>query len=249
MKTTPKASHAAEKRLELTAKPRATIGTRSQRRLRHDGFVPGIVYGKKLEPTPVVVDRRALVKLLHARGGEHGLVTLKLEAEKAWEKPVLIKHLQHHPVDGSVLHIDFHAIALTEQIRVKVAIVLDGQPVGVKQDGGILEHFLREIEVECLPTEIPKQFQHDVSAMKIGEAIHVKDLAVPAGVRIMTDVESVVASVLVPKEEKPEEVVEAVTEPEVIREKKPEAEGEGEAAEGKGEKKAEPKAEKKEEKK
>ena len=244
-----KSSHAAEKRLELTAKPRPTTGTRSQRRLRHDGLVPGVVYGKKLEATSVAVDRRALVKLLHARGGEHGLVTLKLQAEKPWEKPVLIKHLQHHPVDGSVLHIDFHAIALTEQIRVKVPVVLDGQPAGVKQDGGILEHFLREIEVECLPTEIPKQFPYDVNAMKIGEAIHVKDLAAPAGVRVVTDADSVVASVLAPKEEKPEEVAEAITEPEVIREKKPEAAGDGEAADGKGEKKAEPKAEKKEEKK
>ena len=158
---------------------------------------------------------------------------------------MLIKRVERDPVKGDAVHIDFHAIALTEQIRIKIPLVLNGTPVGVKQDGGLLEHFLREVEVECLPTQIPKQVEHDISAMRIGDTLHVRDLSAPPGARLTSDPEGVVASVLVPKVEKVEEAAaEAVTEPEVIREKKPDAE----AAEGKEEKKAE-KTEKKEEKK
>jgi large subunit ribosomal protein L25 len=161
---------------------------------------------------------------------------------------VLIKQIQQDPVHGEITHVDFHAIILSEQIRVKVPVVLKGEPVGVKQDRGVLEHFLREVEVECLPTAIPKDIEHDVSQMKIGDTLHLKDLIVPAGSKMMSDPEGVIASVLTPKEEKIEEVtVEAVTEPEVIREKKPEAEGE-EASEqpAKKEEKAQEKTEKKE---
>lgn len=213
--------------------------------------MPGILYGKAVKPTPVLVSHRELVKFLHAHAGEHGLLTLRLEADlpaapgaaqaggKPMEKPVLIKRLEHDPVNGDVVHIDFHAIALTEQIRIKIPVVLNGIPVGVKQDGGILEHFLREVEVECLPTRIPKQVEHDVGAMKIGDALHVRDLTAPEGSRFTSDPEGVVASVLMPKAEKVEEApAEAVEEPEVIREKKPEAEAEA-PAEGKEEQKEE----------
>jgi len=238
-----------ETRPTLMATARTQQGRRPVTRMRHDGLVPGIVYGKATSPLSVAVNRRELIKFMRARAGEHGLVTLRIDtAPKPWEKPVLIKRIEHDPVDGSITHIDFHAIALTEHIRVRVPMVLTGDSVGVKQDHGVLEHFLREIEVDCLPTEIPKEFTYDISALKIGDAIHVKDLTVPAGVKITSDPEGVIASVLAPKEEKPEEVAAAVTEPEVIREKKPE-EGE-EAAEGKPEgKKAEPKEEKAQEKK
>ncbi len=255
-----------EQLAELVAKRRTTAGTRAVGRLRREGLIPGVVYGKTTSPTPVVISHRDLVKFLHARAGEHGLVKLSVEADPAllgrsaevsrsqkggaWQKPVLIKHLQRDPVTGEITHVDFHAITLTEQIRIKIPIVLKGEPVGVKQEGGVLEHFLRDIEVECLPTAIPKQVEYDVSALKIGETIHVRDLAPPEGARMTTDPEGVIASVLAPKEEKVEAVAEAVTEPEVIREKKPEAEGE--AAEEKPEKAEKPekpeKAEKKDDK-
>jgi large subunit ribosomal protein L25 len=216
--------------------------------LRREGAVPGVVYGKALTPTPVLVAHRELVKFLRAHAGEHGLLTLRVEADgKPLETPVLIKRVEQDPVSGEVVHIDFHAIALTEQIRIKIPITLNGIPIGVKQEGGILEHFLREVEVECLPTQIPKHLEHDVNAMNIGDTLHVRDLAAPAGARITADPEGVVASVLVPKVEKVEEApAEAAAEPEVIREKKPE---EGEAAEGKAEEKKTEKSEKKEEKK
>ena len=236
----------AGERPTLIAAPRPGIGSRAVRRSRRDGSIPGVVYGKAVEPAAVMVKARDLSKFLHAHAGEHGLLTLRVEADhgRPWEKPVLIKRVEHDPVTGGIVHVDFHAIALTEEIRIKIPIVLNGVPVGVKQDGGVLEHFLREIEVECLPTAIPKQVEHDITPLKIGDAVHVRELVAPAGARITAGPEGVVASVLMPKEEKVEEAVEAVTEPEVIREKKPEAE-EG-AAEGK--EKEEKKAEKKEEK-
>ena len=245
--TGPKAGTAA--RPQLSAKPRTAGGTRVAGRLRREGFVPGVLYGKAVKATPIVVSRHDLSTFLHARAGEHGLATLRLEQDaaggsggKVVERPVLLKAVQHDPVLGGILHVDFQTIVLTEQIRIKVPLVLSGEPVGVKQESGVLEHFLREIEVECLPTQIPKHIEHDISALKIGDAIHVRDLAVPPGARITSDPESVIASVLAPKEEKVEEALAEVTEPEVIREKKPEAE---EAAEGAGEKKDAAREEKK----
>jgi large subunit ribosomal protein L25 len=236
-------------RLQLSATPREVASSRHANRMRKAGRIPAVVYGKTQEPVTVSVSRQELIKMLNARKGEHGLLDLKVGGEgaaKAWEKPVLIKHLQRDPVSSEIVHVDFHAITLTEHVRVKVSVVLQGEPIGVKQDGGLLEHFLREIEIDCLPTQIPKHLELDISQLKIGSTVHVSDLTPPEGARITTDAGSVIASVQAPKVEKPEEAVEgAVTEPEVIREKKPEAEAEG------GEAKAEKpeKAEKKEEKK
>ena len=214
---------------ELTVKRRDIQGTRPVSRLRGEGVVPGVVYGRNMEPVPITMDHKALLHLLHSKAGEHALVKLKLDGASSWEKPVLVKAVQHHPVNGRVIHVDFHAITLTERLKVKVPILLKGEPVGVKQEGGTLEHFLREVEVECLPTEIPASVEFDVAAMKIGETIHVRDLVPAPNTKITSDPGGAIASVQKPKEEKPEEVA-AVTEPEVLREKKEEPEAAGEAA-------------------
>ena len=208
----------------MTVQRRPVTGTRPVRRLRDEGLVPGVVYGRDTEPLPIAVKARELVKLLHSKSGERALVTLRLDDSTSWEKPALVKAIQHDPVDGHVLHVDFHAIVLTERLRVKVPVLLKGEPVGVKQEGGILEHFLREVEVECLPTEIPVSVEVDVSAMKIGETVHVRNLTPPKNAKITSDADGVITSIQKPKEEKPEEAAAAVTEPEVIREKKEEAE-------------------------
>ena len=240
-------------RQQLIVAKRTAQGSGPAQRMRREGVVPGVVYGRSTKPMPIAVNRRELMKFLRARVKEHGVLTLKIDADpaagagKPWEKPVLIKAVEYDPVIGDITHIDFHAIVLTEQLRVKVPLVLKGEPVGVKQDRGVLEHFLREIEVECLPTAIPNQLEYDVSALKLGDAIHVKDLVVPSGAKIVTEASSVIASVLAPKEEKLEEAAPTVTEPEVIREKKPDAE-EGEASAGGKEEKTAEKAEKKEKK-
>ena len=229
----------------LTVERRPAIGTRPARRLRAQGLIPGVVYGRNMESVPVSVNARELVKLLHSKMGEHALVTLHLKDTAPWEKPVLVKSLQYDPVDDHVVHIDFHAVLLTERLRVKVPVLLRGEAVGVKQEGGILEHFLREIEVACLPTAIPAQVEHDISAMKIGDTLHVRDLAAPAGAKILEDAEGVIASVQAPREEKPEEAAaETVAEPEVLREKKPEAEAAAEGGKGEKAEKAEEKEKK-----
>ena len=253
----PRKASGKQERPTLVATSRTVTGTRPVRRARQQGAVPGVLYGKATPATAVSVNRLDLEKFLRARAGEHGLLTLRVEAGpadggtggKPLEKPVLIKAVQYHPVDGQIVHIDFQAIVLTEQIRVKVPVTLTGVPLGVKQDRGVLEQFLRDLEVECLPTAIPKQMEYDVSAMKIGDTIHVRDLTPPPGVKLLTDLESVVTSVLAPKEAKLEEAAaEASAEPEVIREKKPEGEAGEAAAEGK-DKEEKPKAEKAESKK
>ena len=231
---------AKAEQLVLTVQRRQANGTGAVRRLREAGLVPAVVYGRNTEPVSVAVNRRELVKAMHSKLGEHALITLRLEDAKAWEKPALVKAVQHDPVDGHIVHVDFHAIVLTERLKVKVPVSLKGDAAGVKQEGGILEHFLRDVEIECLPTEIPERIEFDVSALQIGDSVHVRDLAAPHNTKITSDPAGVIASVQKPKEEKPEEDAAAVTEPEVIREKKDEGEAApGEAA--KGEKTEKPK--------
>lgn len=230
----------------LTARRRTIHGTRPVRRLRRRGLIPGVVYGRDTEPLAITVESRSLIKRLHAKAGEHALLTLRIEDGAPWERPVLVKAIQDHPVTGHLLHVDFQVIVLTERLRVKIPVLLKGEAVGVKQDGGILEHFLREVEVECLPTEIPPSVELDVSALKIGETVHVRDLIPPTGAQITTDPTGVIASIQKPKEEKVEEAA-AVTEPEVIREKKEEAAPAG-AEEAKGKREEAPPEGKKESK-
>lgn len=235
-------------RQALTVKRREAVGSRPVTRLRNsEAVIPGIVYGGSQKPIAVTVDAKTFQRILHSKAGEHALLTLKLDGEP-WEKPVLIKDTQHDALDGHVLHVDFHAIDLKQEIKVKIPVVLKGEPVGVKQEGGILEHFMREVEVSCLPTEIPAGVEYDVSAMSIGTTIHVKDLVAPANAKILSDPEGAIASVQQPKVEKPEEEAPAITEPEVLREKKPEAEGEAKDSGAAPEAKKDQQAEKKEQK-
>ena len=211
----------------LTVHSRTIQGKRRVRRLRDDGLIPGVVYGKAMDTVVVTVNRKEFAQLLHAKQSEHALVTLHLEGPKAWEKAALVKTLQHDPVTGHILHVDFHAIVLTERLKIRVPVVWKGEPVGVKQEGGVLEHFLRDVEVECLPTEIPSGIEFDISQLTVGATVHVKDLTPPKNTKITSDPEGVLISIQMPREEKVEEAA-AITEPEVIREKKEE----GEAAAG-----------------
>jgi len=209
----------------LEIQPREETGKSKIKVLRKDGFIPAVVYtqGKKTET--VKVPTRDLLRLLHEHRSGSIIVNLKMkgEAKKAKERACLIKEVQYDPVKGDVIHVDFNQISLTKAIKVNVALVARGEPVGVKADGGTLEHLLWEIEVECLPTEIPKELEVDVSNLKIGDAIYVRDIKAPAGVKILNDSAAIVISVSAPaKEEIPVAPVEGEekVEPEVIREKK-----------------------------
>jgi large subunit ribosomal protein L25 len=224
--------------LEIQA--REEIGKGKVKDLRLGGFIPAVVYAKGKESLAIKVSHKEFLQLIHQHRLESAVINLKSKDDKKQKaRPCLIKEIQYDPVKGDVIHVDFNEISLTEIIKVNVPVVAKGEPMGVKQEGGSLEHILWEVEVECLPTDIPKEIEVDVSKLSIGDSIHIKDIAFPSQVKVLNAQEAIVFSVSAPiKEEVAAPVAEGEEkqEPEVIKEKKAVAE-EGEAEEGKEEKK------------
>jgi large subunit ribosomal protein L25 len=216
----------------LGAKPRTIMGKQAAKEVRRQGFVPGNLYGHGMTPVSLQVTERELLAALHTKAGENVVISLQVEGVQLKESICLIKELQHNPVTDKINHVDFTVISMTEKIDVKVPITLlhSAEAPGVKE-GGVLEMTHHELEVECLPTDIPEKIVISVKAMKIGDAIHVKDLAMPQGVTCKLDEEAVVVSLHPPmKEEVAGEEV-APGEPEVIEKgKKPEEGAEAAAA-------------------
>ncbi len=211
--------------VKLEAKLRKDLGKEAVRRIRKGGFIPAIVYRRGEKSTPLFLMRKALEKVLHTAAGENVIINLNISGdEKSKDRTCIIKEIQHDPVTGDILHADFNQILLTEAIKVNVPLATRGEAVGVKQDGGILEHVLWEIQVECLPTQIPQKLEVDVANLKIGDALFVKDIVAPKGVKILNDPELRIIAVEKPVEIKVEEVKpeEAIAEPEVIKQKKEE---------------------------
>ena len=228
---------------DLKGEVRSLVGKADAKRLRRALRIPGIVYGGSQGPLPVVVNPHDLISALAA--GDNVLINLSLgENAGPQTRTVILKELQIDPVKGRPLHADFMEISMERKIRVEVPLVLTGESVGVKGKGGILEQPLRLLYVECLPLSIPERILVDVSALDIGNAVHVRDLTVDEGIRILEDSGRVVASVVAPEaEEVAAPAEEKPAEPELVG-KKEKAEGEGEAeapAETKAE--AKPKAE------
>jgi len=225
--------------LLLGAEKRIEIGKSKVKVLRNKGFIPGVVYAEGKEAVALKISRHELLQLIHHHRIENVVLNLKIKDDtKKSSRPCMIKEMQHDPVKGDITHIDFNEISLTKAIKVNVPIVTKGESVGVKNEGGALEHILWEIEVECLPTDIPKNIEIDISALKIGDSIHIKDIIFPAKVKVLADADSVVLSVAAPMKEEAAPVEgEEKLEPEVIKEKKPETEAETAAAEDKKEKK------------
>ncbi len=229
--------------VKLGAKARKEIGKAQIKQSRLKGSIPAVVYRKGENSTPLFLDLKAMEKALHTSAGENVIINLKIDGgEKAKEKTCIIKEIQRKPIGGSLLHVDFNEISLTEAIKVSVPLAAKGEAAGVKQDGGVLEHLLWEIQVECLPTEIPQKLEVDVANLKIGDALFVKDIIAPKGVKILNDPEVRIFAIEKPVEIKPEEIAPeaAPTEPEVLKQKKPEeiaAEDAAKAAEKAKEKK------------
>lgn len=214
----------------LKAEVRKETGKRIAKDLRNNGLVPANVYKSGKAATSLTVSDKELRSILQTKAGENVLITLKISGGEsaAKDRTVLIKEIQRHPVRENVLHVDFNEISLTEMLKVNVPLVVKGDPVGVKVDGGLLEHVLRELSVECLPTDIPAKIEVDVSALKIGEHVMVKDIKAPEGVKVLNDPELIALVVKAPKVEAPkEEAVAGGEEPELIRKKKEEAAAEG----------------------
>ena len=211
--------------VSLEAAPRADVGKGVARKLRAGGRVPAVYYGRGEASIPLTISLKELESVIHAAEGSNVIVDLKVSGDKAKDRKALIREIQRDPVAGLILHLDLQHISLTERITVEVPIVLVGTPIGVKDAGGILEHLLREVEVECLPTEIPAKLEVDVSGLAIGDSLHVSDIKTERA-EIKTEMDRAIAAVVPPtilEEVKPaEEVVEA--EPELIaKEKKDEA--------------------------
>ncbi|MGE5197267.1 MAG: 50S ribosomal protein L25 [Deltaproteobacteria bacterium] len=228
----------------LDAQLREEIGKGKVKDLRGKGFIPAVLYGEGKTSLSLKVSHHELMGLIHHYRLENAIINLKIKDDKkAKPRSCLIKETQYDPVTGDILHVDFNEISLTKTIKVNVPIVPKGEPAGVKQEGGSLERVLWEIEVECLPVDIPKEIEIDVSNLKMGDSIHVKDLAIPANVKVLSNPEAIVVQVVAPiKEEVPVEAAvegEEKKEPEVIKEKKEVPEEEAE--EGKEEKEKEKK--------
>jgi len=233
--------------ITLKATLRDTRGKEAAKRLRNEGLVPGVVYHRGEKSVPIVLVNKDISRILRGESGENVLISLTIEKEKKKSRAVIIKEVQQDPVKRHILHVDFNEISLTEKITVEVEVIAQGESIGVKQEGGVLDHPLRIVKVQCLPTDIPKHIDVDISGLKLGGSIHVKDLVVSDKIKVLTDPESLLFQVKLPVEEKAEDATtEGASEPEVIREKKEEEPKPGEAAKKEEPKKAEaPKAEKK----
>jgi large subunit ribosomal protein L25 len=233
----------------LKVETREGSGKRSAKDLRNKNLIPAVVYKGGKDAFKLQLVTADLVKILHTKAGENVIVTLKIagEGSKTQDKTVVIKEIQREPIKSQILHVDFNEISLTETLKVNVPLVAHGEPEG-KKEGGTLEHVMWELHVECLPTDIPEKIEVDVSRLKIGEAIYVKDITVPGSVKVLTDPELIAMIVKPPKAEVPKEEIgaEAATEPELIRTKK---EVDEEAEEGKKEEAPKSASEKKDEKK
>jgi len=213
----------------LTVSPRTVEGSRSTRRLRRSGLVPGVVYGGEGEPIAFQVDARTLRQAL-----AHGGAVISLTVEGAGDTPVVLKDQQRHPVTGDTMHVDLLRVDLRQKIGAVVVLELTGgdDAPGVKA-GGVLEQVTRELNIEALPNEIPDTIEHDVSALEIGDTVTLDAVTVPAGVTLLDDLETTIAT-LTPPRLSTEADEEIETETEVVGEGGGEAEGsaEGESSEG-----------------
>jgi large subunit ribosomal protein L25 len=211
-------------RLEATI--RDTFGKNEARRTRRAGRVPGVLYGSasdggRQQARSIAVEPKALLKILHSESGANTLIALKLEGEG--EARVLVKDYQLDPITHQVLHADFFRIAMDRTLQVTIPLTVKGEPKGVKQQGGILEFIRREIEIECLPADIPEHIEIDVSDLMLHQGIRVRDIATDVKWKPLSDPDMMIVHVIAPKAEEvvaPAEVAAAPTvsaEPEVIK--------------------------------
>jgi large subunit ribosomal protein L25 len=184
----------------LEAIARETFGKNEARRTRREGKVPGVLYGGDgAKATPISVEPKALLKILHSESGANTLISLKLGG--AADTKVLVKEYQLDPVTHQVLHADFYRVAMDKLIQVTIPVVVKGEPKGVKQQGGILEFIRREIEVECLPADIPENVEVDVSDLMLHQGIRVRDLTVDPKWTPKSDPDMMLVHVIMPKAE------------------------------------------------
>lgn len=213
---------------ELVIKRREAIGKQVAKRLRRDGAVPAILYGGSA-PQPITVDPRAVLRIIHGHEGSTQLLTLRFDGDGG-TRMAIIRDLQFHPVKEHLLHVDLQEVRADRAISVRVAVHPVGEAAGVRDQKGILNVVLHDLDISCLPTQIPERIDADVSALMIGDVLTVADLRAPEGVRILNDPGQAVVTVAAPMAEEPVAAVVApvtTAEPEVLTERKPKEEEAG----------------------
>jgi large subunit ribosomal protein L25 len=209
--------------LTVKAKTRTAGGKGPAKQTRREGSVPSVLYGGGGEPVSLVLDSKSFEQFVQ-NAGQHAVLQLDVEDQQDLSSPAMLKEVQHHPVRGQIVHADFLRIRLDEKIQTVVSIVLVGRSKGVIE-GGLVDHQMRDVEIECLAIDVPEQLELDITDLDIGDGLHVSDLVAPADVKILTDPQRSVVAIHAPRvveEEVPEEGEE------IEGEEGAEAEGEGE---------------------
>jgi large subunit ribosomal protein L25 len=233
------------KSVPLKAFPRTQTRRGQVKQLRSNGRVPATIYGRQGKPQNLEIVTKEISDLIHHHVSENLLVDLAIENDARAKRLALVQEIQHHPIDGKVLHVDFHEVSETEKVTVQVPVETVGEAAGVKNSGGVLEHVLFKLKVRCLPKDLPEQITIDVSALEINKTIHIGEITAPAGVEIIGNKKLPVVSVTPPRAEEevaPTAEAKAAGDVEMTKEKKEDGtEGEakaGEKAPAKGEAKA-----------
>lgn len=217
------------KSVPLKAFPRTLVQRGAVKKLRASGRVPATIYGGQTKPQNIEVVYDDISDLLHHSVSENVLVDLTVEQDARAKRLALVQEVQHHPLDGKVLHVDFHEVSETEKVTISVPVETTGEAAGVKTGGGTLEHVMFKLKVRALPKDLPEQIIVDVTALEIGKSLHLGDVVAPAGVEILGNKKLTVVSVAAPRAE--EEAAPAAAAPgaadvEMTKEKKEEgAEG------------------------
>jgi large subunit ribosomal protein L25 len=212
------------KQKKLTAQVRPQIGRSAVNKIKQQGLVPAVVYGGADKPIALSVNAREISTILAHATSEHFLVDLEIaDGGSTTSRLALVQEVQHDAIRGNVLHVDFHAVKADEMLHAEIPVQTVGEPAGVKNFGGILEISLHAIEVQCLPKDLPEIITIDVSALNVGDGIHVKDIQFPAGVSARVDGDLTVVRVAAPTVEVEPAAAAESAGPEVIKEKKDDA--------------------------
>lgn len=232
---------------KIKGEKRDVFGKNASRRLRRNGMIPVILYGAKDDNVPLTLEKKALFEILKAETGENTVFEVSFNSET---RNAMIKELQRSPVTDEILHADLIQIAMDKVVRVSVPVVTVGDAIGVKAEGGFVDFITREIEIECLPKDIPEHIEIDISGLHLRQSFKIGEVVIPAGITLISEPETILVHIEVPTkeeeievEEEEEEVIGEEEEPEVIKKEKPEEEV---AKEQKEEKKEEKKEEEKE---
>jgi large subunit ribosomal protein L25 len=217
-------------RITITVAKREEKGKGAARSLRRNEMIPAVIY-RGGDSLPIKIPKKEITQFINTTAGEQAMVSLQFAEGES--KLALMKEFQVDPVKRELLHADFFEVSLTEKVKISVHVSTVGEPIGVKRDGGLLQHVLREIEIECLPDKIPGHIKADISKLEIGQSFHVGDIDLGADVKILTDADEVIANIVAPivEEAAPAEAaaVPETAEPEVIKKGKKEEEAAAES--------------------